>query len=86
MHKSTLRAAGGSIAVTIAQALARACSLRVGDRVSIDGDGDGGQIVLTPLTRRTYSLQDLLDMQGDKPFAVDKPWDAMPAVGKEVSL
>ena len=84
MHTSTLRAVGGSIAVTIPQALARACGLNVGDKVSID-DADG-RLILAPLARRKYSLQDLIAMQGGKPLLIDKAWDAMPAVGKEIGL
>ena len=84
IHTSTLRAAGGSIAVTIPQSLAKSTGLRPGDKVSFEYNA--GRLIMSPISRRKYSLQDLLAMQGDEPLVIDKAWDDMPAVGKEVPL
>ena len=84
MHTSTLRAAGGSIAVTIPQALAKSTGLHHGDKVSFEFDA--GRLILSPVNRRKYSLEDLLAMQGGKPLMIDKGWDTMPASGQEVAL
>jgi antitoxin component of MazEF toxin-antitoxin module len=84
MHTSTLRAAGGSIAVTIPQTLAKSTGLHPGDKVSFEFDA--GRLILSPVNRRKYSLEDLLAMQGRKPLMIDKGWDTMPASGQEVAL
>lgn len=84
MHTSTLRAAGGSIAVTIPQALAKSTGLHPGDKVSFEFDA--GRLILSPVNRRKYTLDDLLAMQGSTPLVVDKAWDTMPAVGQEAAL
>ena len=84
MHTSTLRAAGGSIAVTIPQALARSTGLHPGDKVSFELDA--GRLVISPVSRRRYSLHELLAMQGDQPLLIDKAWDTMPASGQEVAV
>ena len=84
MHTATLRSLGGSIAVTIPSPLVKALGLDVGTQVSFTAQGDG--LMLSPIGRRKYSLDDLLAMQGGKPLATDAQWDAMPAVGQEVPL
>jgi len=84
MHTSTLRAAGGSIAVTIPQSLAKSTGLHPGDKVSFEFDA--GRLILSPVNRRKYSLDDLLAMQGGQPLMIDQDWDAMPASGQEVAL
>ena len=84
MHTSTLRAAGGSIAVTIPQSLAKTTGLQAGDKVSFEADA--GRLIISPVHRRNYSLQELLAMQGDEPLVIDQDWDHMPAAGKEVLL
>ena len=84
MYTSTLRAAGGSIAVTIPQALARATGLHPGDKVNFEFDA--GRLIVSPVNRRRYSLDDLLAMQGSEPLVIDKGWDTMPASGQEVPL
>jgi len=84
MHTSTLRAAGGSIAVTIPQALAKSTGLHPGDKVSFEFDA--GRLILSPVNRRKYTLDDLLTMQGVAPLVIDKAWDSMPAVGQEAAL
>ncbi|MFZ4478460.1 MAG: AbrB/MazE/SpoVT family DNA-binding domain-containing protein [Rhodoferax sp.] len=84
MHISTLRAAGGSIAVTIPQALAKSTGLHAGDKVSFEFDS--GCLIISPLSRRKYSLQELLAMQGDEPLLIDKAWDNMPDSGQEVPV
>ena len=82
MHTSTLRAAGGSIAVTIAQPLAKSIGLHPGDKVSFEFDA--GRLIISPIGRRKYSLQELLAMQGDEPLLINKAWDNMPPKGQEV--
>ncbi|MBV5323022.1 MAG: AbrB/MazE/SpoVT family DNA-binding domain-containing protein [Ilumatobacteraceae bacterium] len=84
MHTSTLRAAGGSIAVTIPQALARTTGLHPGDKVNFEVDA--GRLIISPVQRRKYSLNDLLAMQGSEPLVIDRGWDTMPASGQEVPL
>jgi antitoxin ChpS len=84
VHTSTLRSLGGSIAVTIPGPLVKALGLDAGAQVSFTAEGNG--LKLVPVGRRKYSLEDVLAMQGGKPLVKDKAWDAMPAVGQEVSL
>jgi len=84
MHTSTLRAAGGSIAVTIPQKLMQSTGLRAGDKVSFEFDA--GRLIISPVSRRKYTLQELLAMQGDEPLLIDKAWDNMPAVGQELPV
>ena len=84
MHTATLRSLGGSIAVTIPSPLVKALGLDVGTQVSFTTQGDA--LLLSPMGRRKYSLDDLLAMQGGKPLARDAQWDTMPAVGQEVPL
>ena len=50
MLTSTLRAAGGSIAVTIPQSLAKASGLQAGDKVSFEFEA--GRLIISPVTRR----------------------------------
>jgi antitoxin component of MazEF toxin-antitoxin module len=84
MHTSTLRAAGGSIALTIPQSLARVLGLHAGDKVTLDTKK--GRLVVAPLSKVTYSLADLLAMQGNEPLAMDREWDIMAPVGREADL
>lgn len=84
MHTTTLRAVGGSVALTIPQALVRALGLHIGDKVELDAQQ--GRLVVAPVARIKYSLDDLLAMQGNEPLAIDREWDAMPAAGKESAL
>ncbi len=84
MHTSTLRAAGGSIALTIPLSLARVLGLHAGDKVTLDTKK--GHLVVAPLSRVKYSLADLLAMQGNESLVIDREWDTMPTVGHEASL
>lgn len=84
MHTSTLRAAGGSIAVTIPQMLAKTTGLHPGDKVSFELEA--GRLIISPVSRRKYSLKDLLAMQGKAPLLIDKAWDNMPTSGQEVAI
>jgi antitoxin component of MazEF toxin-antitoxin module len=84
MHTSTLRAAGGSIAVTIPQAVLQNTGLHVGDKVAFEFDA--GRLIISPVSRRKYTLEQLLAMQGTEPLLIDKRWDAMPPSGQEVAL
>lgn len=84
MHTTTLRAAGGSVTLTIPQALVHTLGLHVGDQVELDAQQ--GRLVVIPATRLKYSLEDLLAMQGRDPLLTDPGWDAMHAVGNEAPL
>ncbi len=84
MLTSTLRAAGGSIAVTIPQSLAKSSGLRAGDKVSFEFEA--GRLIISAVRRLKYSLQELLAMQGDTPLLIDTAWDDMPASGQEVPV
>ena len=84
MQTSTLRAAGGSIAVTIPQSLAKFIGMQAGDKVRFEVEA--GRLIISPISRRKYSLQELLAMQGDEPLVIDQAWDSMPAVGQEVPV
>ena len=84
MQTSTLRAAGGSIAVTIPQSLAKFTGMQAGDKVRFEVEA--GRLIISPISRRKYSLQELLAMQGDEPLVIDQDWDNMPAGGQEVPL
>lgn len=84
MHTSTLRAAGGSIAVTIPQSLVKASGLQPGDKVSFELNS--GRLIVSPVNRRRYSLQDLLALQNGEPLVIDTAWDTMPAVGQELPV
>lgn len=35
---------------------------------------------------RSYTLEQVLAMQGDTPLVLDTDWDTMPATGREVAL
>lgn len=84
MHTSTLRAAGGSIALTIPQPLARLLSLHAGEAVTLEAEG--GRLVVAPQRRKRYTAADLVAMQAGAPLLTDAAWDAMPATGTEAAL
>lgn len=82
MHTSTLRAAGGSIAVTIPQSVMKSTGLQAGDKVSFEIEA--GRLIISPVSRRKYTLNDLLALQGGEPLLVDHDWDAMAPKGNEL--
>lgn len=84
MHTATLRSLGGSVAVTLPKAMLTPLGLGVGSQVDLFLDEHG--IKLVPEKRKKYTLDQLLAMQNDVPFLIDKEWDAMPAVGNEVAI
>jgi antitoxin component of MazEF toxin-antitoxin module len=55
-----------------------------GDKVRFELDA--GRLIIAPISRRKYSLQELLAMQGDEPLVIDQAWDNMPTVGQEVPV
>lgn len=59
----------------------QALGLHIGDKVELDAQQ--GRLVVAPVARIKYSLNELLAIQGNKPLAIDREWDTMPAVGKE---
>ena len=62
MQTSTLRAASDSIAVTIAQSLTKPSGLQAGDKVSFEAEA--GRLIISTISRKRYSLQELLAMHG----------------------
>lgn len=70
--------------MTIPQSLAKTTGLHAGDKVSFELDA--GRLILSPVSRRKYSLHELLAMQGKEPLLIDKAWDAMPTSGQEVQV
>lgn len=84
MHTATLRALGGSMAVTLPSPLVKSLGLTVGESVSLSAQAGG--IYLAPFKRKKYSAADLVAMQGKKPAHIDAAWDKMPAMGSEAPL
>lgn len=84
MHTSTLRALGGSMAVTLPAPLVKALGMSVGESVSMIEQAGG--IYLAPVKRKKYSAADLVAMQGKAPLMLDVQWDKMPALGSEAPL
>lgn len=84
MHTTTLRAVGGSVALTIPQALVRALGLHSGDKVELDIQQ--GRLMIVPVARLKYSLDEVLAMQGSEPLLTDRDWDSMPSAGNEAAL
>ncbi|OGA07979.1 MAG: hypothetical protein A2W68_15155 [Betaproteobacteria bacterium RIFCSPLOWO2_02_64_14] len=82
MTNATLRALGGSVALTIPKRLLETIGLNAGDRVSLAIES--GRIVVAPTVRPHYRLADLLSQCKGKRFAVDRKWEAAPPVGREV--
>lgn len=80
MHTSTLRAVGGSVAVTLPRQLARSLGLEPGSVVNVETTG--AALVLTP-ARPRYRLADML--KGMKPgdMPTDADMEAAPALGRE---
>ena len=81
MSHATLRAQGGSVALTIPRKLLETVGLDAGDRVSIAIER--GRIVLGRTQRPRYRLADLLAQRKGKQFAVDREWLEAPRVGCE---
>lgn len=82
MSNATLRALGGSVALTIPKKLLETVGLGVGDRVSIAIES--GRIVVAPTVRPRYRLADLLAQCKGKRFAIDREWESARPVGREV--
>ena len=55
-----------------------------GDKVAFEFDA--GRLIISPVSRRKYTLAQLLAMQGTEPLLIDKSWDTMPPIGQEVAL
>jgi antitoxin ChpS len=84
MHTTNLRKVGGSVMLAVPPALLDVLHLTSGAKVGLDVDN--GRLVVTPSTRRRYTLAELLaecDPSADPP-AEDREWlDAKP-VGREL--
>ncbi len=78
---ATLRAVGGSIALTIPKKLLEAVGAKSGASVEIEVKN--GRLVLTPTKRPRYILRELLAQCSGKGFKADEQWLDAPAVGKE---
>jgi antitoxin component of MazEF toxin-antitoxin module len=83
MTTSTLRAVGGSIAVTLPRHLARQLGLDAGQEVEIRLADDGHSLTVAARRPRHTLAQMLRGMRaGDMPL--DQGWDETPAAGREV--
>ena len=81
MITATLRATGGSIALTLPRKLAQNVGLDVGSKVEISVSE--GRLVLSPIRKPQYRLDDLLaECEGDS-FTADQEWLDSPAAGDE---
>lgn len=82
MVMSTLRATGGSVTLTLPSKVLAVTGLTVGSQVEINIDK--GCVVLSPIDKPKYRLDDLLaQCEGDS-FTLDSEWLDSPAVGDEV--
>lgn len=85
MTNGTLRALGGSVALTIPKKLLESVGLGVGHRVSIQVQA--GRIVVAPTARPHYRLTELLKQC--KPRArltkAEREWLEAPAAGREIA-
>ena len=84
MHTSTLRALGGSMAVTLPAPLIKSLGFSVGENFAVTAQAGG--IYLSPISRKKYSARDLVAMQGKTPVLIDSAWNDMPAMGNEAPL
>jgi antitoxin component of MazEF toxin-antitoxin module len=80
MHTATLRALGGSVAVTLPRPLLKSLGLECGHQVAIAEQGN--TLVLSP-ARPRYKLADLVAGMKPGDLPQEPSWDALPAVGKE---
>ncbi|MEE4376732.1 MAG: AbrB/MazE/SpoVT family DNA-binding domain-containing protein [Candidatus Competibacteraceae bacterium] len=81
MITATLRSTGGSVMLTLPRKLLEVTRLVVGSQVEIEVDGD--RLVLSPLKKPKYRLDDLLAQCEDDTFNLDDEWLDAPAVGDE---
>ncbi|NJN48072.1 MAG: AbrB/MazE/SpoVT family DNA-binding domain-containing protein [Candidatus Competibacteraceae bacterium] len=81
MISATLRSTGGSVMLTLPRKLLDATGLVVGSQVGIEVDGD--RLVLSPLNKPKYRLDDLLAQCEDDTFNLDDEWLDAPNVGDE---
>ena len=84
MTQGTLRALGGSVALTIPKKLLESVGLGAGDRVSIAIES--GCIVVGPAKRPRYRLPDLLAQCNPRArmTKAEREWLDAPPVGREV--
>lgn len=84
MTHATLRALGGSVALTIPRKLRQSVGLGAGDRVSVAIER--GRIVLAKAQRPRYRLADLLAQCNAKArlTEVEREWLDAPRAGQEV--
>ncbi len=83
MNNGTLRALGGSVALTLPKKVLETVGLGVGDKVSIGIEA--GRIVVAPAKRPRYRLAELLAKCNPRGrmFAIEREWLDAPPVGKE---
>ncbi len=81
MITSTLRATGGSVMLTLPRKLLDVAGLSIGAQVEIHIDE--GRLVLSPIDKPKYRLDDLLaQCEGDS-FTLDDEWLNAPRVEGE---
>ena len=81
MHTAKLYSQGGSVALTIPRILLNSIGLTNGAQVTIESDGK--HLLISP-ARPKYTLSELLKQCEGEAFTIDKDFDAMPAVGREL--
>ena len=81
MITSTLRATGGSVMLTLPRKLLDVAGLSVGAQVEINVDD--GRLVLSPIDKPKYRLDDLLAQCDSDSFTLEDEWLNSPTVGDE---
>ena len=81
MHTATLRALGGSIAVTLPRQLLKNLGLAAGSQVEISADGES--LTITPKHKK-YTLAELLANCGEGDFEIDREFMDAPPAGREL--
>lgn len=82
--KTALRSIGNSKGAVIPAQLLKELGLKVGDQ--LDAKTEGGRLVMTPVSKPRYSLDELL-AKCDKTAPMPKElteWDGMGSVGAEL--
>jgi antitoxin ChpS len=84
MHTTTLRKVGGSVMLAVPKALLDILDLRAGATVGVDVDS--GRLVVEPLRRPRYTLDDLLSKcEPEAPsFDEERAWVSECPVGDEL--
>jgi antitoxin ChpS len=84
MHTTNLRKVGGSVMLAVPPPLLEILRLRAGASVGITIDG--GRLIVEPMTRPTYTLEELLGQCDpmSEPSDEDREWLDDGPVGREL--